>query len=67
MPESLIINARHAVAAAEELADLCAAQMHLEEPEDWPAFTEEMRRLVRVIDRGVNPLVAILAQQKPVN
>ena len=60
MPESLYAPARDALAAAVELADLCAAEMHLDEPDDWAALAEAMRAAVRRIDAGSAVLAAVL-------
>ena len=64
MPESLTAPARDALLAAGELADLCSAASSPDDG-DWDARLDEIRRLVRRIDRGLPVLDAILTAHQP--
>ena len=65
MPESLTAPARDALLAATELADLCAGQMHNEEPDDWADMVEQFRALIRRFDAGRHVLAAVLDAHRP--
>ena len=64
MPESLTAPARDALIAAGELADLCTAASSPDDG-DWESRLDEIRRLVRRIDRGLPVLDAIVAAHQP--